>query len=201
MRVRTEAKREAILAEASKAFIELGFERTSMAEISARVGGSKATLYGYFESKEQLFLAVARNAGEKHVQPAYEELTKSVDGEEEAALRRFGEGLVGFISRPEAVSIQRMVIAESGHTEIGAMFFDAGPRIGHQTIAEFLSGAMARGRLRRADPVVATQHLLALLNAELMPPCLLGLPVNTSRINVKKVVTRAVSTFMAAYEA
>lgn len=199
MRVRTLAKRDAILEEASKAFIELGFERTSMAEISARVGGSKATLYGYFPSKEQLFVEVARSVGGRQLQPAFDDLSASAEGDEEGALRRFGEGLLGYISQPEAVAIQRMVIAESGHSAIGRLFFEAGPKIGHEAIAGFLKRAMAGGRLRRADPMVATEQLLALLNAELVPRSLLGLPVNTSKVNVRKIVGRAVGTFMAAY--
>lgn len=199
MRVRTEAKREAILEEASKAFIELGFERTSMADISARVGGSKATLYGYFPSKEQLFVAVALNAGEKHIRPAFDVLTQCTDGAEADALQRFGEAFLGYISQPDAVAIQRMVIAESGHTAIGQLFFDAGPKMGHEAVALFLKDAMARGRMRRADLTVATEHLLALLNAEVMPRRMLGLSVNTSRPQVKRVVERAVTAFMAAY--
>ncbi len=201
MRVRTEAKREAILAEASKAFIELGYERTSMAEISARVGGSKATLYGYFASKEQLFVDVARSAGERHVWPVFDELSQSAAGDEPAALQRFGEGLLGYICKPEAVSIQRMVVAESGHTTIGRHFFESGPKLGHDTVAEFLKGAMARGRLRPADPVVATAHLIALLNAEIMPRRMLGLPVKTSKPHIRKVVERAVGAFLGAYSA
>ena len=199
MRVKTQAKREAILQEASKAFIELGFERTSMAEISARAGGSKATLYGYFASKEQLFLEVVLSAGEKHVQPAIEELSQSVEGEEQGALQRFGEDFIGYLCQPEAVSIQRMVIAESGHTEIGRLFFEAGPQMGNDKIAKFLKRAMSGGHLRRADPMVAAEHLLGLLTAELMPKRLLGLPVNTSTTEIRKIVGRAVTAFMAAY--
>ena len=60
MRVRTESKREAILEAASHVFLESGFEGASMAEIAARVGGSKATLYGYFGSKEDLFVEVTQ---------------------------------------------------------------------------------------------------------------------------------------------
>jgi len=200
MRVRTEAKREAILEAAAEAFIELGFERCSMAEISARVGGSKATLYSYFSSKEQLFVDVARNAGEKHIQPAFDELAETPAGQEEAALQRFGQELLSYISQPDAVAIQRMVIAEAGHTEIGKLFFEAGPKIGHEKIAEFLKRAMARGRFRRADAEAATEHLMALLTAEIMPRCMLGLAVNTSKGNIRKVVARAVSTFVTAYE-
>ncbi len=199
MRVRTEAKRQAILDEASKTFFELGFERTSMAEISARVGGSKATLYGYFPSKEQLFTEVARSCGEMQIGHAFDTLMLCADGDEAGALQRFGEAFLGYVSLPEAVSIQRMVIAESGHTAIGQLFFDAGPKIGNDAVAEFLKGAMARGRLRRADLGVATSHLMALLNAEIMPRHLLGLPVNTSRGQIKKIVERAVAAFTAAY--
>lgn len=58
MRRTSEAKRDAILDVAAGLFREVGFERASMAEISARVGGSKATLYSYFDSKEALFFEV-----------------------------------------------------------------------------------------------------------------------------------------------
>jgi len=58
VRVRTEEKRQQIVDVASQLFQELGYERTSMALISERLGGSKATLYGYFKSKEELLQSV-----------------------------------------------------------------------------------------------------------------------------------------------
>src|ERR1043165_8506720 len=57
MRVRTEEKKREIVEIAAQLFEELGYDRTSMSLISQRVGGSKATLYGYFKSKEELLLA------------------------------------------------------------------------------------------------------------------------------------------------
>ena len=65
MRVRTEAKRDAIVGVAAAVFGEMGFERASMDEIAARTGASKATVYGYFGSKQELFLAVIRDAAER----------------------------------------------------------------------------------------------------------------------------------------
>jgi AcrR family transcriptional regulator len=59
-RVRTEEKRAEIVRIASEAFDELGYDRCSMAAISDRLGGSKATLYGYFSSKEELLRAVIK---------------------------------------------------------------------------------------------------------------------------------------------
>ncbi len=51
-------KREAILRIAYQAFLTDGYAATSMSEIARQVGGSKATLYNYFCSKEELFTAV-----------------------------------------------------------------------------------------------------------------------------------------------
>jgi AcrR family transcriptional regulator len=48
MKTKTEGKRLAILKAAADVFREVGFERASMSEIRARIGGSKATLYNYF---------------------------------------------------------------------------------------------------------------------------------------------------------
>ena len=55
MRVRTEDRRQAIVSVALETFREVGFERTSMAMIARKLGGSKGTLDGYFQSKEELF--------------------------------------------------------------------------------------------------------------------------------------------------
>ena len=46
MRMRTEEKKQEIIRIAAELFEQLGYERTSMSAIAARVGGSKATLYG-----------------------------------------------------------------------------------------------------------------------------------------------------------
>jgi hypothetical protein len=45
-----------------------GFERTTMSDIMARGGGSKATIYGYFDSKDELF-AAALEHGLRDVPP------------------------------------------------------------------------------------------------------------------------------------
>jgi AcrR family transcriptional regulator len=58
MRSRTLEKKSVIVRIAAEMFDELGYERASMSAIAARVGGSKATLYRYFMSKEELLRAV-----------------------------------------------------------------------------------------------------------------------------------------------
>jgi AcrR family transcriptional regulator len=198
MRVRTEAKREEILEIAAKAFIELGYERASMAEISSRVGGSKTTLYGYFESKEQLFIEVTKALGEKHLADAFAELRESA-ADVGVALQRLGEKMIAFLVQPDALATQRMVIAEAGHSDIGQRFFEAGPRRGLESVAAYLQAAMDGGRLRVADARIAAQHLIALFEAETMPMRVLDVRVNTSRAHIRQAIERAVAVFLAAY--
>ena len=47
-------KRRAILDRSARLFAERGYARTSMSEIAAACGSSKALLYHYYENKEQL---------------------------------------------------------------------------------------------------------------------------------------------------
>jgi AcrR family transcriptional regulator len=198
MRVRTEAKREAILEIAAKAFMEMGYERASMAEISARVGGSKATLYGYFESKEQLFLEVTKAVGEKHLADAFAELMQATADVREA-LQRLGEKTVAFLCQPEALATQRMVIAEAGNSDIGQRFYDTGPGRGHEAVTTYLQAAMDGGRLRAANAGIAARHLLALFESEIMPLRMLGVRVSTSRAHIRQAIERALAVFLAAY--
>ncbi len=55
---RGQALREHILDTAKLAFLEAGFERTSMDAIAARAETSKRSLYAHFPTKDALFLAV-----------------------------------------------------------------------------------------------------------------------------------------------
>src|ERR1700756_1305734 len=58
---RRDQRREAILKIAQQVFLEEGYAAASMSTIAARVGGSKGTLYNYFRSKAELFVAVIQN--------------------------------------------------------------------------------------------------------------------------------------------
>lgn len=52
-------KKETFIKAAEELFVEKGFENTSIEEIVSRAGLTKRTLYQYFQSKEDLYYAVA----------------------------------------------------------------------------------------------------------------------------------------------
>ncbi|MFS2115665.1 MULTISPECIES: TetR/AcrR family transcriptional regulator [Herbaspirillum] len=198
MRVKTEEKRDAILAAAADVFKESGFEGASMAEISARIGGSKGTLYAYFKSKEDLFVAVTHAVAKKQIEPALETLDQETE-DLEATLRVFGEKAVSFLCQESTLQTQRMILAEAGRSDIGRRFHEDGPKLGMQRIAAFMQKQMAAGRLKQADPMLATLQLCALLDCETVRPMMLGLETSISKPRIKRMVGRAVETFLAAY--
>ncbi|WP_319240105.1 TetR/AcrR family transcriptional regulator [uncultured Propionivibrio sp.] len=198
MRVRTEAKRQAILDVAAKTFQELGFARTSMSEICARVGGSKATIYNYFASKEELFSEVMFQSTEAEFVVIHQALAEST-GDIAASLRRFGERLLSFIYSPRIRAERHLAIAESKRSELGRLVYERGVLRSQALMSAFLESAMSDGRLRRADPLVATRHFIGLLEAELLEPFLHHQLGEVDDAQIRAVTARAVDVFMAGY--
>ncbi|WOB49958.1 TetR/AcrR family transcriptional regulator [Xanthomonas hydrangeae] len=198
MRVRTEEKRDAIVQAASEVFLELGFEGASMSQIAARVGGSKRTLYGYFPSKEELFIAFAQDTSDSYIDPMLDALTRS-SGPVAQTLQRFGEDLLGFLCAPSSITIWQTIIGVSGRSEVGALFFNAGPEEGMQRMAEYLQQQMDLGLMRRSDATLAAKQLGALLEAQTLMPCLFGALKDPSPEYLRDATQRAVELFLAGY--
>lgn len=198
MRVRTEAKRDAIIEAASEVFLESGFEGASMAEIATRVGGSKATLYGYFRTKEELFVEVMHGVAKRYFEPIFAALQKDHD-DLRKALQQFGERTLAVICLETSIQARRAIIAESGRSDIGLRFYERGPKKGVAELAAFLGRRIEEGELRPCDPQVAAQHLMALLDSETVTPCLLGVKKKPSAAFVRQAVARALDTFLLGY--
>src|SRR5689334_20666387 len=91
----TDAKRQAILDAAYRLFRAQGFEGTSISEITAQFGGSRATIYSHFPSKEELFVECMTAALEDYITGAVAQLNTS-GTEPAAALREFGAMILNF---------------------------------------------------------------------------------------------------------
>ena len=198
MRTKTEEKRQAIIDVAAATFGELGFERTSMSEICARLGGSKATLYNYFESKEALFLEVMFQASEADFQNTM--LSLQTTGDDMAqTLRQFSERFLRLLYSPDVMSVRRLLVSEGGRSNIGQRCWEMGPARGNAVVMEFLQQAIERKLLRKADTEVMLHQLTALLESELLPRFMFQhLPAPTTQ-EIVQCSPRAVDTFLRAY--
>lgn len=198
MAIKTEAKRQTILAVAEQTFKELGFERTTMSEICSRVGGSKATLYNYFSSKEELFYEVMSLTSEAEFEAVHRAIDPSTE-DIARSLRNFGENLLTFLYSPHIKLMRHLAISESGRTELGRILYERGVLRSQNLLSDFLQTAMSLGKLQKTDPVVATRHLISLLESELLDRFLFQLVGGVSTEEIKAVTARAIEVFMAAY--
>ena len=199
MKVKTEAKRQAILAAASEVFTAVGFERASMSDIRARIGGSKATLYNYFPSKEKLFFEVMHQAKTHELEETVRALNADADDLKQELLH-FGQRFLSVLYSPEAMAIRHLAIAESRRSESGKMSFEGAILPLETQVAEFLKGVMKRGQLRTADAQIAAIHLLSLIESEFMQRGLLGVLKPVKPETIKGAVRRAVEVFLSGYQ-
>jgi AcrR family transcriptional regulator len=198
MRTKTEAKRQAILEVATQAFRELGFERTSVAEICNRMGASKATVYNYFETKEALFIAVMFQSSEHEFEAIHKALDPNHDDISEA-LRQFGRKFLAFIYSAPVMAARRLITAESIRSELGKAYYERGPQKGEQLIQEFLARSMNKGVLRKSKAAVASCHYRSLLESEFIERFMFGLVGEITEREINEAVDRAVDVFMRAY--
>ncbi len=199
MKTKTEAKRQAILQAAAEVFREVGFERASMSEIRARIGGSKATLYNYFPSKEKLFFEVMYQATQLEL-GAISATLDADTGDLKQQLASFGQKFLAVLYSPQAIAIRRLAIAEAAQSDIGKLVFEGSTVPMEKQVAEFLRRAMKRGILRNADGKIAAMHLLSLLESELLQRVLLGIEVPVKPETLKASVRRAVDVFLSGYQ-
>lgn len=198
---KSEARRQAILDAATGVFHASGFDRASMSDICSRVGYSKATVYGYFKSKEELLLAIALHAAEAEFEAALAAMAASAQAVADlaAVLDGFGRRYLAYTCSSEALAMRRLILAEAGRLGLGNQCYDLGPARVVAALAALLHAAMDAGQLREAGSVLAARHLKALLEAEWGERMLFQTAEAPSPAQIEGAAERAVAAFMAAY--
>ena len=197
MRVRTEEKRNEIIRIAAQLFEEQGFDQTSMSLISEKVGGSKATLYGYFRSKEDLFLAVIDN----EIQTNIEGILGTMLDEPDLAKGLTNVATAYLMQRLSVRPTRffRIVAAQSSHGELGTHFYKHVLKPAWMIMCGRFEQFMAEGRVRKADPWDMTMHFKGLCDYDLVEQRLLGVIRGPDPAHCRAVAERAVDAFMRIY--
>lgn len=217
MRTKSSERRQAILDAARAVMEEVGYEQATMNEIAARVGGSKATLYNYFNSKEALFLELVQQAAGQHseqvlpllhpelvdglpcnVAEVLSVLDPTADNIAET-LQLFGERALSTFHSPGMLSTKRMIIAAANRSDIGKLFYERGPVKAFKVVENFFAAAMDAGRIRRANPRVVEAHWRGLVTSEVLDAGLLNARPELKPEEIRAIVGRAVEVFLRAY--
>lgn len=196
-RVRTEEKRDEIVRIASEAFNELGYDRCSMATISERLGGSKATLYGYFSSKEELLRAVLQCQIEGEFDRAMNDFPQG--GDLRSALIKFGTAYHRKRLSSLPVANIRCIVNQPPCSTMGKEFYETVMRPAFENMANKLEQLMDQGQLKRADPWVVLMHWKGLLDWDLFERRIIGALSGPEDVDSAKIVDLATDAFLKLY--
>lgn len=194
-------KRRQILEGARKMFIDMGFDAASMNDITRAAGVSKGTIYVYFANKEELFEALIEEERRAIFSDLYEALDQNRDIRE--TLVAFCTALGRKITSPKVMRAQRTVIGICDRMpELGARFYERGPKNGHDRLATYLARLVETGKLAIPDIDLAAYQLTDLALAGIYRQCLFGYRTATpTNDELTKVSAAAVEMFLRSYAA
>jgi TetR/AcrR family transcriptional regulator, mexJK operon transcriptional repressor len=159
------SKSELVLAAAERCFLARGFGAVSMDAIAREAGVSKATVYAHFADKAALFGAVIARLNQRFGGFSADALDPAAA---EASLTTLARRLLELVLSPEAIALNRIIIAEvTRFPELGEAFWQAGPERTRAQIEAFLRRATAAGTLAVAEPRRAAEQFAALARGEI----------------------------------
>lgn len=188
-------KRALILAAATALFLELGYDRTSLARIAERSGVSRATLFKQFPSKADLFDAMVTESWSTADEEAPPAAGNVVDG-----LGIIGSRYAELLCRPQMTDLFRIVIAELPRfPELARAQFAHGKLPYFESVRSYLLAEHEAGTVRVDDVDLAATQFLGMISNYVFWPTLLvpGWEVTAER--VAEVVAEAVRTVAARY--
>jgi AcrR family transcriptional regulator len=151
-RRRAEARPAEIVQAAYQVFSEKGFAAARLDDIAARAGVSKGALYLYFETKQDIFEAVVKDAVAPNL-GAIESLTETFPGTFEQLIRLMIPRVALLAEASNMGKVVKMVIGESGNfPEIARIWHDDVVARGIGLLTNLIKRAQDRGEVRPGDP-------------------------------------------------
>lgn len=163
----------------------------------AAAGGSKATIYRYFDSKEALFSAIV-----DELQTVTGKAPPAADVADLAlseGLRVLARATTDAALSERAIVLLRLAIGEHNRfPELARQLFDLAPRRSYERFKAFLAAKAERGEVNVPDPQIAAEHFLAGLVGHLQLGTLLGV-YHPTAADADRRIEATVAMFMATY--
>ena len=140
------ARQQELVHTAGMLFIKHGYRNVSLEMLAREAHVAVRTIYVKFGGKAGLLKAVLEANRERFYRP-HEMLADTRPLKE--SVRDFALHFLDLLSRPEALAMHRMVVADAPtNAELAQTFFDAGPQQTRNMLLQFFSRADIRSQLR-----------------------------------------------------
>jgi TetR/AcrR family transcriptional repressor of mexJK operon len=141
-----EARHQCLIQAAADLFLKLGYGKVSLELIAREAHVAVRTIYVKFGGKAGLFQAVLIANRDRFITPNQMEVDQRPFKE---IVNEFGAHFYDMITAPEALAVQRMVIAESKtNPEVATAFFEGGPRQSREMLGRFFARPDIRAQMR-----------------------------------------------------
>jgi TetR/AcrR family transcriptional regulator, mexJK operon transcriptional repressor len=175
---------EHILDVATGLFLTEGYGATSIEAVAQQARIAKRTFYARFGDKAGLFAAVVHRIVER-LRPSAD--VRPYEGAScEEILRRLARLILHAALTPEALALNRLLLAESSRfPELAAVVArEAAGAEAVRRIGDLLEGGRHAGRLRFARPQFAAEHLLQMIVGQPQRRALgLGTPMSEAELD------------------
>ena len=117
---------ELIVKTALDLFLKNGYEKTSLSDIVAISGGSLASIYTFFESKEGLFQAIIEQEIDALIKEIDEKIDLKISHSLEEFLTKFATIIFSIVCTKKSVLLSRTMISESSKNggKLARVFLD-----------------------------------------------------------------------------
>ena len=141
-----EARHKNLIEKAGQLFLEMGYSKVSLELIAREAHVAVRTIYVKFGGKAGLFKAVLTANRDTFMSPQEMEADPRPFRE---VIGEFSRYFLDMVCAPDAVEVQRMVIAEARtDPEVATSFYEAGPRQSREVLARYFSRPDVRSQLR-----------------------------------------------------
>lgn len=195
----TDRKRQAIVDAAIAEFRASGFESTSMDKIAATAGVSKRTVYNHFPSKDELFAQILHQLWSRT--SALTETPYQPDVPLRQQLLDILWKKMELLQDGYFLDLARVAIAEAIHSPERGQEMVARLSSKEEAATLWLRAAQADGKLRDADPVLASHMLQGQLKAFAFWPQVTMNQPPLDKATQQKVIESTVDMFLAYYAA
>jgi AcrR family transcriptional regulator len=151
-------RRDQLMTFAAARFAEQGYHPTSVSEIVAGLGVGKGVFYWYFDSKEQLFLEILKDA-----QTDLRRKQQQAIGDEEDPIERIRLGLHASMAWAEAHRDHNQLIQFAATEATFVSALTRGQDIAVADVVKHVKEAIAQGRIRDADPDVLAHAMVGVV--------------------------------------
>jgi TetR/AcrR family transcriptional repressor of mexJK operon len=160
-----EARNQELIEAACRLFLNNGYTRVSLESIAREARVAVRTIYVKFGGKAGLLKAVLASRRERffaehRVDTDMRPLRQVIDD--------FARDFYALLVEPDAIALQRVVIAEAGsNPELAHAFYEGGPRLTREMLDRFFARPDIRSQLRDDVPLaMLPAHLIGCINGD-----------------------------------